>query len=539
MIFKYGGRLQMANETAQKLYQALWNSADILRSKMDANEYKSYLLGLIFYKYLSDRMLVYSTELLEHESNDLDEAQKIYAEAYQDEDMQEDLKGALKYDMAYEIKPELTFSALVDEIDEHTFQREHLQQGLRDIEQSDKIFEDLFEDIDLNSKKLGAIPQKQNETIAAVMKALADLNLNEYNGDVLGDAYEYLIGQFAEDSGKKAGEFYTPQPVASLMTRIVMAGQENQKGFTVYDPTMGSGSLLLNASKYSNEPKTIRYFGQELNTSTFNLARMNMFLHEVAPENQLLRNGDTLDEDWPQDEPTNFDGVLMNPPYSAKWSAVKGFLDDPRFSPYGVLPPKSKADFAFLLHGYYHLKNDGVMAIVLPHGVLFRGAAEGKIRKALLENGAIDTVIGLPSNIFFNTSIPTTVIILKKNRETRDVLFIDASQEFTKAKNKNLLEEKHIDKIYETYLKREEVEKYAYVATYDEIVENDFNLNIPRYVDTFEEPEPIDVVALKDEIKQTDQEISLVSKELLSMVDELQVTEDTKDIIYALKEVLK
>lgn len=539
MIFKYGGRLQMANETAQKLYQALWNSADILRSKMDANEYKSYLLGLIFYKYLSDRMLVYSTELLEHESNDLDEAQKIYAEAYQDEDMQEDLKGALKYDMAYEIKPELTFSALVDEIDEHTFQREHLQQGLRDIEQSDKIFEDLFEDIDLNSKKLGATPQKQNETIAAVMKALADLNLNEYNGDVLGDAYEYLIGQFAEDSGKKAGEFYTPQPVASLMTRIVMAGQENQKGFTVYDPTMGSGSLLLNASKYSNEPKTIRYFGQELNTSTFNLARMNMFLHEVAPENQLLRNGDTLDEDWPQDEPTNFDGVLMNPPYSAKWSAVKGFLDDPRFSPYGVLPPKSKADFAFLLHGYYHLKNDGVMAIVLPHGVLFRGAAEGKIRKALLENGAIDTVIGLPSNIFFNTSIPTTVIILKKNRETRDVLFIDASQEFTKAKNKNLLEEKHIDKIYETYLKREEVEKYAYVATYDEIVENDFNLNIPRYVDTFEEPEPIDVVALKDEIKQTDQEISLVSKELLSMVDELQVTEETKDIIDALKEVLK
>lgn len=529
----------MANETAQRLYQALWNSADILRSKMDANEYKSYLLGLIFYKYLSDRMLVYSTELLEQESDDLNEAQKIYTDAYRDEDTQEDLKDALKYDISYEIKPELTFSALVDEIDEHTFQREHLQQGLRDIEQSNKIFEDLFEDIDLNSKKLGATPQKQNETIASVMKELANLNLNSYNGDALGDAYEYLIGQFAEDSGKKAGEFYTPQPVATLMTRIVMAGRENQKGFTVYDPTMGSGSLLLNAPKYSNEPNTIRYFGQELNTSTFNLARMNMFLHEVAPENQLLRNGDTLDEDWPQDEPTNFDGVLMNPPYSAKWSAAKGFLDDPRFSPYGVLPPKSKADFAFLLHGYYHLKNDGVMAIVLPHGVLFRGAAEGKIRKALLENGAIDTVIGLPSNIFFNTSIPTTVIILKKNRENRDVLFIDASKEFTKAKNQNLLEEQHIDKIYETYLKREEVEKYAYVATYDEIVENDFNLNIPRYVDTFEEPEPIDIVALKDEMKQTDQEIASVSKELLSMVDDLQVTEDTKDIIDALKEVLK
>lgn len=199
----------MANETAQKLYQALWNSADILRSKMDANEYKSYLLGLIFYKYLSDRMLVYSTELLEQESDDLDEAQKIYTDAYRDEDTQEDLKDALKYDIAYEIKPELTFSALVDEIDEHTFQREHLQQGLRDIEQSNEIFEDLFEDIDLNSKKLGATPQKQNETIASVMKELANLNLNSYNGDALGDAYEYLIGQFAEDSGKKAGEFYT------------------------------------------------------------------------------------------------------------------------------------------------------------------------------------------------------------------------------------------------------------------------------------------------------------------------------------------
>lgn len=247
------------------------------------------------------------------------------------------------------------------------------------------------------------------------MKELNTLDLAGHMGDILGDAYEYLIGQFASDSGKKAGEFYTPQPVAKLMTQIVLYDKENQKGFSVYDATMGSGSLLLNAKKYSKESGTISYFGQELNTSTYNLARMNMMLHGVAAENQYLHNADTLDQDWPTDEPTNFDAVLMNPPYSADWSAVKGFLQDPRFSSFGVLAPKSKADFAFLLHGYYHLKqSSGVMAIVLPHGVLFRGNAEGKIRQRLLEEGAIDTVIGMPANIFFNTSIPTTVIILKK-----------------------------------------------------------------------------------------------------------------------------
>lgn len=528
----------MTKGTATELYQSLWNSADVLRSKMDASEYKNYLLGLIFYKYLSDTMLVHSSEMLEEKTENLDEALDMYREAYADDEFSEEFQSALVYEMSYRIKPELTFSALMEEINNHTFQREHLQQGLRDIEQSSNVFEDLFEDIDLNSKKLGATPQKQNDTISQVMKALDNLNLANYDGDALGDAYEYLIGQFAEDSGKKAGEFYTPSQVSTLMTRIALANKEDKKGLTVYDPTMGSGSLLLNAQKYTNEASTIRYFGQELNTSTYNLARMNMFLHNVDPENQILRNGDTLDADWPQDEPTNFDAVLMNPPYSAKWSAAKGFLDDPRFASYGVLPPKSKADFAFLLHGYFHLKNDGKMAIVLPHGVLFRGAAEGKIRKALLEQGAIDTVIGLPANIFFNTGIPTTVIILKKNRDSRDVLFIDASNEFTKVKNQNKLEEKHLDKIYETYLKRENVEKYAHVATYEEIEENDFNLNIPRYVDTFEEAEPIDVVALKDEMKQTDQEIEAVSKELLAMVDDLEVTDDTKDIIDALKGVL-
>lgn len=519
---------RMAQKNSKTLYQALWNSADILRSKMDANEYKSYLLGLVFYKYLSDKMLYHAADLLEKNVLDLNEAQKVYSEAYQDLDIKDDLLENLQYDFSYTLEPNLTFTALVQRIYKGTFQLEDLAQGFRDIEQSHEIFENLFEDVDLYSKKLGSTPQKQNQTISDVMKELATLEL-AHEGDALGDAYEYLIGQFASDSGKKAGEFYTPQPVSQLMTRIVLHGKENQKGFSVYDPTMGSGSLLLNAKKYSNEPGTILYFGQELNTSTYNLARMNMILHGVDMSNQFLHNSDTLDQDWPTEEPTNFDGVLMNPPYSAKWSAEKGFLDDPRFSMYGVLAPKSKADFAFLLHGYYHLKDTGVMAIVLPHGVLFRGNAEGKIRKILLENGAIDTVIGLPANIFFNTSIPTTVIILKKNRSAKDVLFIDASSGFEKAKNQNLLKEEHIEKILQTYIKREDVEKYAHVASFEEIKENDFNLNIPRYVDTFEEEEEISLTELSMEMVETQKEIQKAETELFSLFNELHGTNEEAD----------
>lgn len=527
-------------ETIEKnsttLYQALWNSADILRSKMDANEYKSYLLGLVFYKYLSDNMLRYVSVLLEEETEDLQIAQSLYVKACEDSEIKEDLLEELQDEFSYTIEPQLTFTAQVNAIHEGSFQLEDLVQGFRDIEQSSEIFENLFEDIDLYSKKLGVSPQKQNKTIADVMKELSVLNMAGHAGDVLGDAYEYLIGQFASESGKKAGEFYTPQPVAKLMTQIVLQGKENQKGFSVYDPTMGSGSLLLNAKKYSNEPGTISYFGQELNTSTYNLARMNMILHGVSTANQDLRNADTLDQDWPTEEPTNFDAVLMNPPYSANWSADKGFLEDVRFSTYGVLAPKSKADFAFLLHGYYHLKDSGVMAIVLPHGVLFRGGGEGKIRKVLLENGAIDTVIGLPANIFFNTPIPTTVIILKKDRPTKDVLFIDASQEFEKAKNQNTLTDEHIATILESYSKRENKEKYAYVAEFEEIVENDYNLNIPRYVDTFEEEKDIPLETISTTIQQTKKDLAHAENELFGMLNELHGT--TKDADNELQEFI-
>lgn len=529
----------MAENSSKTLYQALWNSADILRSKMDANEYKSYLLGLVFYKYLSDKMLYHAAELLEQPTQDLQSAQKLYEEAYQDEEIKEDLLQELQYDSSYTIAPKLTFTVLVNAIHNGEFQLEDLAQGFRNIEQSSEVFENLFEDVDLYSKKLGSTPQKQNQTIADVMKELSAMDIAGHEGDILGDAYEYLIGQFASESGKKAGEFYTPQPVAQLMTQIVLHNKEDQRGFSVYDPTMGSGSLLLNVKKYSNEPGTISYFGQELNTSTYNLARMNMILHGVDITNQHLHNADTLDQDWPTEEPTNFDGVLMNPPYSANWSADKGFMEDARFSPYNVLAPKSKADFAFLLHGFYHLKSDGVMAIVLPHGVLFRGNAEGKIRKILLDQGAIDTVIGLPANIFFNTSIPTTVIILKKGRLTKDVLFIDASKDFRKVKNQNVIDEEHIQLILDAYIKRKPKASYAHLASFDDIVANDYNLNIPRYVDTFVEEESIDLVELGKEMVELNVEIKKAEQEFLAMLDELAVTDETKDLIEATKEVFR
>ena len=525
-------------QTSHSLSQALWNSADVLRSKMDANDYKSYLLGMVFYKYLSDNMLFFVAETMEEGTDSLEDALEVYRNYYEDVDTHEALVSVMKDELNYSIKPELTFTALVGRVNEGTFRLEDLAQGFLDIEQSDELYENLFEDIDLYSKKLGATYEKQNQTVAAVMKELAVLDVTSHAGDMLGDAYEFLIGKFATDSGKKAGEFYTPQPVAKLMTQIAFLGRESQLGFTIYDATMGSGSLLLNAKKYSHKPQTVVYFGQELNTSTYNLARMNMILHGVPVENQFLHNADTLDEDWPTQEPKNFDGVLMNPPYSAKWSASSELMDDSRFSPFGKLAPQSKADFAFLLHGYYHLKQDnGVMAIVLPHGVLFRGNAEGTIRKVLLEKGAIDTVIGLPANIFFNTSIPTTVIILKKNRTNRDVYFIDASKEFDKGKNQNIMTDTHIEKILEAYKSREEIDKFAHLASYEEIVKNDYNLNIPRYVDTFEEEKVEPLTDIVSKINTTNEAIQNRTATLLEMLGQLHGTTPEADA--ELKQFLK
>lgn len=524
-------------ENSKDLISVLWSGADILRSKMDANEYKDYLLGIVFYKYLSDSFLIKVYDMIcDGKPDTLKEALDVYSEELNGEDAEE-LRMAMKDECHYVIEPELTYTYFADSARNNSFNREQLQKGFNNIEQSDPIFADLFTDIDLYSNRLGTGDQKQSDTISSLIKEIDKADLLNSDAEILGNAYEYLIGQFASETGKKAGEFYTPQAVSKILTKIAIAGQENKRGLSVYDPCMGSGSLLLNAKKYAEQPDYIKYYGQELNTSTYNLARMNMFLHGIVPDNQNLRNGDTLDGDWPTGEETDFNMVLMNPPYSAKWSAAAGFLQDERFSDYGVLAPKSKADYAFLLHGLYHLKNNGTMAIVLPHGVLFRGAAEGKIREKLLRSGNIYAVIGLPANLFYNTSIPTCIIVLKKHRDGRDVLFIDASKKFNKGKKQNEMTDEHIDAVIELYSKRETVEKESYLATFEDIEKNDFNLNIPRYVDNFEKEEDVDINALLSDMAKTDAEITQVQGDFVSLLKELRSPDET--IMTSLNELLR
>lgn len=523
-------------ENSKDLISVLWSGADILRSKMDANEYKDYLLGIVFYKYLSDSFLIKVYDLLYDEKpSTLKEALEAYKEALKDESAEE-LKNQLSEECHYVMEPELTYTYFADAARNNSFNREQLQKGFNNIEQSDPIFADLFTDIDLYSNRLGAGDQKQSDTVASLIKEIDKADLLNSDAEILGNAYEYLIGQFASETGKKAGEFYTPQAVSKILTKIAISGQEDRKGLSVYDSCMGSGSLLLNAKKYAFAPEYIKYYGQEQNTSTYNLARMNMFLHGIVAENQHLRNGDTLDGDWPTGEETDFNMVLMNPPYSAKWSAAAGFLQDERFSDYGVLAPKSKADYAFLLHGLYHLKNNGTMAIVLPHGVLFRGAAEGKIREKLLRSGNIYAVIGLPANLFYNTSIPTCIIVLKKHRDGRDVLFIDASKKFNKGKKQNEMTDEHIDEVLVLYSDRKTVEKESYLASFEDIEKNDFNLNIPRYVDNFEKEEDVDINALLQDMKKTDDELERVKSDFVSLLKEL--TSPDPDIISSLNDLI-
>ena len=527
---KTGGWVMADNKD---LLNVLWSGADVLRGKMDANEYKTYLLGLVFYKYLSDTYLAKAYDLLNDESPDsLDEAQAQYEEAVKSEDA-DDFLAELRSSMHYTLEPDMTYISILRDAQNNRFNREKLQSAFNRIQESDELFSGLFADVDLYSNRLGTGDQKQSATIAEVIKVLDGADLIHAEGDVLGNAYEYLIGQFASETGKKAGEFYTPHGPAQILCRIAMSGQEDKKGLQVYDPCMGSASLMLSCKNYSKEPDYIKYYGQELMPSTYNLARMNMFLHRVLPENQHLRNGDTLDADWPTYEETEFDVVTMNPPYSAKWSADEGFKQDERFMDYGgKLAPKSKADYAFLLHGFYHLKQSGTMAIVLPHGVLFRGASEGEIRRILLENGSIYAVIGLPANMFYNTSIPTCIIVLKKHREGRDVLFVDASNLFEKEKKQNVMNKEHIDRVIKLYNDRKTVDKLSFLASYEDIEKNDFNLNIPRYIDTSEEEEEIDIRELSESFRDINREINECNGALLEMFGELTYSsQDTKEAV--------
>ena len=510
----------MTEQKAQ-LEQQLWNIANTLRGKMDADDFRDYILGFIFYKYLSKKMELYANEILQPDGLSF---QQIEGHA-QEADFMAAIKDAALDKLGYFLEPSELFSELARRGNgggKHQFILGDLAKVLNHIEQStmgsesEEDFGNLFEDLDLTSSKLGKSENDKNELIVKVLTHLdeIDFDLENTESDVLGDAYEYLIGQFASGAGKKAGEFYTPQQVSSVLAQLVTVGKDKLK--SVYDPTCGSGSLLLRVARVVKSVGA--FYGQEMNPTTYNLCRMNMIMHDVHYKRFDIKNEDTLER--PQHIDQRFEAIVANPPFSAKWSASPLFMSDDRFAAYGKLAPSSKADFAFVQHMVHQLDDNGTMAVVLPHGVLFRGAAEGHIRKYLIKDrNYLDAVIGLPANIFYGTSIPTCILVLKKNRTSaplsdQNILFIDASQHFEKVKTQNLLREEDIAKIIDTYkrysngdFKEAEVDKYSHVATLKEVMENDYNLNIPRYVDTFEEEEPVDLAAVSKELKKVAKEL--------------------------------
>ena len=508
----------MSEDQKRVLEQQLWGIANLLRGKISADDYRDYILGFIFFKYLSEKQYLYANDLLEGEEV------TDYAKVTDKETLQAiEEESLLK--LGYFLKPTELFSVIAAKGNANTevesnYIIDDLKAVLNHIElstmgtESEDDFNALFEDLDLNSTKIGRTPEARNTIIVQILNHLdqIDFKLKDIDSDVLGDAYEYLIAKFAAGAGKSAGEFYTPQQVSKILAQIVTTGKSKIK--SVYDPTCGSGSLLLRVAK---EVEVSEFYGQEQNRTTYNLARMNMILHDVHFRQFDIKHEDTLEH--PQHLDKRFEAVVANPPFSAHWKGDANplFSTDERFSQYGKLAPKTKADYAFLLHMVHQLADNGIMATVVPHGVLFRGAAEGTIREYLIkELNYLDAVIGLPANIFYGTSIPTCIMVFKKCREKDDtILFIDASSEdnFVKEGNQNVLRHQDVEKIIATYRNRTAIEKYSYVATLDELKENDYNLNIPRYVDTFEEEEAID--------------LDLVATELLQIATELQANETT------------
>ncbi|MBI9068471.1 MAG: type I restriction-modification system subunit M [Salinivirgaceae bacterium] len=546
----------MSEDHKKQLEQQLWNIANTLRGKMNADEFRDYILGFIFYKYLSEKMDMHANKILKPDKivfKDIDESTKKgkeFIEAVKEDSLEK---------LGYFLKPSELFSEVskrgIEENEEYenellaaedkveygkeengngkleaersrSFILEDLQKILINIQlstmgtESEEDFDNLFEDMDLNSTKLGKTPEARNKIIAKVLSHLnkIDFKINDTELDVLGDAYEYLIGKFASGAGKKAGEFYTPQEVSMVLAKLVTTGKSKLK--SVYDPTCGSGSLLLRVAKEVED--VTNFYGQELNRTTYNLARMNMILHDVHYRKFDIKQEDTLE--YPQHLGYEFEAIVSNPPFSAHWSAKQGFTTDDRFSQYGKLAPSSKADFAFVQHMVHHLAENGTMAIVLPHGALFRGSAELTIRKYLIEEkNYLDAVIGLPANIFYGTSIPTSIMVFKKCRENpKDIIFIDSSQHFERG-TQNVLLPEHIEKIISTYRKRVAVDKYSYVAPITEIAENEYNLNIPRYVNTFVEEEPVDIKAVSTRLKELELEMNETNDELAAFCKELNI----------------
>ena len=474
----------------QQLAAKIWESANRMRSTIEANEYKDYILGFIFYKYLSDKEVRWL-----HNNDYADEDIREYVNE-DDPDTVQNVQQSLGYFIAYKDM----FSTWIDMKSDFSVDnvRTALSSFTRLISPSHKrVFEGIFNTLETGLSKLGDNTRSQTKAVSDLIQLIDEIPMDgKQDYDVLGYIYEYLIGQFAATAGKKAGEFYTPAGPAELLCRLACDGLTDVK--EACDPTCGSGSLLLRLQNYAN---VRMFYGQELTAQTYNLARMNMILRGVPYRNFQIFNGDTLVND-------NFEGhkfrvQVANPPYSAKLANPTAMADDPRYNEYGKLAPASKADFAFVQHMVYHMDDDGRIAVLLPHGVLFRGGAEETIRRYMIEKlNVIDAIIGLPANLFFGTAIPVCVLILRKDRKgnTDNILFIDASRGFTPGKNQNVLEEIHINKIVDAYIKRSEIDGYAHVATISEIVDNDWNLNIPRYVDSGIEIEEIDLVAVKDKL---------------------------------------
>ena len=504
----------------KELCNKLWAMANALRGNMEAYEFKNYILGMIFYYYLSDRTEKYMANLLKDDNIS-------YNDAWKDEEYKEAVIEESLRDLGFVIEPQFLFRNLVTMVENREFDIEFLQKAINSLmestigNESQQDFEGLFSDMQLDSTKLGHTVKDRSAVMSKIIASLDEINFSveDTKIDVLGNAYEYLIGQFAATAGKKAGEFYTPSGPAELLCRLACLGLTDVKAAA--DPTCGSGSLLLRLKNYANVRS---YYGQELTSTTYNLARMNMILRGIPYTNFSIYNGDTLEKDYFGE--MRFRVQVANPPYSAKWSADDKFNEDDRFSQYGKLAPKSKADFAFVQHMVYHMDEDGRAVVLLPHGVLFRGAAEETIRKYLIEKmNVLDAVIGLPANLFFGTGITVCVLVLRKDRgsNTDNILFIDASKDFEAGKNQNILRGQDIDKIVDAYVNREDVEKFAHVASMEEISDNGFNLNIPRYVDTFEKEPEIDFKAVSAEIRSLQKEIKDINAELKPYFEELDL----------------
>ena len=514
-------------EQKAKLEQQLWNIANTLRGKMDADDFRDYILGFIFYKYLSTKMELYGNKALKPDGITFAEVEGHAQEA----ELIEALRDASLDKLGYFLLPSELFSQLAKRGNaggKNNFILGDLAKVLTHIEQStmgsesEEDFGNLFEDLDLTSSKLGKSENDKNELIVKVLSHLDEIDFDIANADsdVLGDAYEYLIGQFASGAGKKAGEFYTPQQVSKILAQLVTVGKDKLK--SVYDPTCGSGSLLLRVAK-EIKGEVSAFYGQESNPTTYNLCRMNMIMHDVHYKKFDIKNDDTLENPLHIDD--RFEAIVANPPFSIKWNANPLKMTDDRFSAYGKLAPSSKADFAFVQHMIHQLADNGTIALVMPHGALFRGAAEGHIRKYLInECNYLDAVIGLPANIFYGTSIPTCIMVLKKERTHKDnILFIDASQHFEKVKTQNYLREEDINLIIDTYTNRTTTDKYSYVAILQEVAENDYNLNIPRYVDTFEEEEPVDLAAVAHKLKAIDTDMATTDANIADYCKQLGI----------------